>query len=70
MYLPPYSPDYNLIELAFSKIKAYVCREGTLGRNTVDAALDDTYVYEHLFEAAYHISADDAQGWFHHCRYI
>ena len=22
MFLPPYSPDYNLIELAFSKLKA------------------------------------------------
>jgi transposase len=44
MYLPPYSPDYNPIELAFSKIKAYIRRDGTLRRDTLDAAMDDTYV--------------------------
>jgi transposase len=44
MYLPPYSPDYIPIELAFSKIKAYICRDGTLRRDTLDAAMDDTYV--------------------------
>jgi transposase len=26
LFLPPYSPDYNPIELAFSAIKAYVRR--------------------------------------------
>ena len=25
LYLPPYSPDYNLIEEAFSKIKNLLC---------------------------------------------
>jgi transposase len=28
MALPPYSPDYNPIEEAFSKIKALVCNVG------------------------------------------
>jgi hypothetical protein len=37
--LPPYSPDYNPIELAFSKIKAYVRRDGTLGREPLDEAV-------------------------------
>jgi hypothetical protein len=27
-YLPPYSPDYNPIEQAFSVIKAHLCRSG------------------------------------------
>jgi transposase len=70
MYLPPYSPDYNPIELAFSKIKAYVRRDGTLGRDPLDADIDDTYIYQHLLEAAFCITADDALGWFHHCGYL
>ncbi|KAH7917784.1 hypothetical protein BV22DRAFT_1025764 [Leucogyrophana mollusca] len=70
MFLPPYSPDYNPIELAFSAIKAYVRRDGTLGRQDLDQAVDDTYVYLHLFDAAFSISRDDALGFFHHCGYI
>ncbi|KAJ8475072.1 hypothetical protein ONZ45_g15735 [Pleurotus djamor] len=31
MFLPPYSPDYNPIELAFSAIKAYVRRHKVIG---------------------------------------
>jgi hypothetical protein len=53
-----------------SPIKAYVRRDGTLGHDALDMVMDDTYVYEHLFEAAYHVTADDAKGWFHHCGYI
>jgi len=29
-FLPPYSPDYNPIELAFSAIKAHIQRNGGL----------------------------------------
>jgi hypothetical protein len=29
-FLPPYSPDYNPIEEAFSAIKAYICQNGNL----------------------------------------
>jgi transposase len=70
MFLPPYSPDYNPIELAFSAIKAFVRRDGTLGRQDVNQNEDDNYVYLHLIEAAFSISADDALGFFHHCGYI
>lgn len=70
MFLPPYSSDYNPIELAFSAIKAFVRRDGTLGREDVDQNIDDTYVYLHLIEAAYSVTADDALGYFHHCGYI
>lgn len=62
LFLPPYSPDYNPIELAFSVIKAYVCRHGVLGRCDVDQNFDDTYVYVHLFEAAFSVTPDDALG--------
>jgi transposase len=69
-FLPPYSPDYNPIELAFSAIKAFVRRDGTLGREDLDQKRDDTYVYVHLLEAAFSISATDALGFFHHCGYV
>lgn len=68
IYLPPYSPDYNPIELAFSAIKAYVRRAGTLGRDEDED--DDTYAYVHLLEAAFSVSEESAEGWFHHCGYI
>ena len=69
-FLPPYSPDYNPIELAFSDIKAFVRWDGTLGREDLDQKRDDTYVYVHLLEAAFSISATDALGFFHHCGYV
>lgn len=68
LYLPPYSPDFNPIKLAFSGIKSYVRRAGVLGRD--DKNDDDTYAYIHLLEAAYSVTAESAQGWFHHCGYI
>jgi hypothetical protein len=70
MFLPPYSPDYNPIELAFSVIKAFVQRDGTLGCEDVAQGIDNTYVYLHLLEAVYLITGDDALGFFHHCGYI
>lgn len=70
LFLPPYSPDYNPIELAFSSIKAYVHRHQVLGRQDVNQNLNDTYVYLHLFEAAYSIHAQHALGYFHKCGYI
>jgi hypothetical protein len=70
LFLPPYSPDYNPIELAFSAIKAFVRRDGSLGRQDVNQKEDDTYVYLHLFDAAYSITPDDALGFYHHCGYV
>lgn len=68
MYLPPYSPDFNPIELAFSSIKAYVCRAGVLGRDNEDN--NDNYAYIHLTQAAFSVSAESSEAWFHHCQYI
>ena len=33
LYLPPYSPDFNPIENAFAKLKAYLCKAA---QRTVD----------------------------------
>ncbi|KAJ6573757.1 hypothetical protein DFH09DRAFT_915705, partial [Mycena vulgaris] len=69
-FLLAYSPDFNPIELAFSAIKAYVCRMGIIGRANLEAQDDNIYVYLHLLEASFSISGKSAVGWFHHCGYI
>ena len=50
LFLPPYSPDYNPIELAFSSIKAYVRCTGVLTREDVNQEEDDMYVVAVLAE--------------------
>ena len=68
-FLPPYSPDYNPIELAFSAIKAYIHSNG----HAIHAVMnekDNTDVYVLLHEAVWTITAKNAEGWFHHCGYL
>jgi transposase len=60
IYLPPYSPDYNPIEQAFSKLKSYV-REAC-------ARSQDTLM-EVIGEALSTITALDAEGFFENCGY-
>ncbi len=58
--LPPYSPDFNPIEEAFSKVKALLRRA-------------QARVLEALFEATEEalgaLSTEDARGYFEHCGY-
>ena len=56
--------------MAFSSIKAYVRQHGELGRQDIDQNEDDNYVYLHLYDAAFSITAGHALGYFHHCGYI
>ncbi len=60
LYLPPYSPDFNPIELAFSKIKQAL---RSLANRTV-AALWTT-----MQSILDRVSASDATGFFRHCGY-
>ena len=60
LFLPPYSPDCNPIEQAFSKIKSVL---RTLGSRTRDALLD---ALAHALET---ITAHDAAAWFAHTGY-
>lgn len=63
VYLPPYSPDFNPIEEAFSAMKAWLCRnEGLM------TGQDQIPWLVHLATSA--ITADDALGWFADCGYI
>lgn len=60
LYLPPYSPDLNPIEKAWSKLKE-ILRQAKA--RTVEA-LDQA-----IAEALPKISADNAQAWFRLCFY-
>ena len=59
-YLPPYSPDFNPIEPAWSKIKQLL---RSAKARTV-AALETA-----ITEALAAVTADDASAWFTHCGY-
>jgi transposase len=59
-FLPPYSPDFAPIELAFSKLKTFLRRAQARTR----AALDEA-----ITAGLGMITADDARGWFAHCGY-
>jgi transposase len=60
LFLPPYSPDFNPIEEAFSKVKTILRR---IGARTREALVEATS------EALDAISRQDAVGWFRHCGY-
>jgi transposase len=60
VYLPPYSPDFNPIEQAFSKLKSYL---------RTACARSQERLMEVIGEALRTISASDAEGFFEHCGY-
>ncbi len=60
MYLPPYSPDLNPIEEAFSKIEALLRRAGARTRGAPVEAMG---------RALSAITAGDVRGFFEHCGY-
>jgi len=60
LYLPPYSPDLNPIEEAFSKIKALLRRAGARTRETLVEATG---------RALDAVTARDARSFFEHCGY-
>jgi len=71
-FLPAYSPDFNPIEQAFSKIKAYMRRHfNYLSRSSTGTdSSDETLVYILLHEAVFSITSDDAKGFFYHSGYV
>jgi transposase len=60
VFLPSYSPDYNPIEEAFSKIKALVRKEGARVREALVEAIG---------RALAAVTIEDAAGWFTHAGY-
>ncbi len=60
VYLPPYSPDFNPIEQAWSKIKQLL--RSTKARTLATLELAIT-------EALAAVTAENASAWFKHCGY-
>lgn len=60
VYLPPYSPDLNPIEQAWSKFKQFLRTAKARTAEALDQAIT---------EALKTITADNAQAWFRHCGY-
>ena len=60
LYLPPYSPDFDPIEQAFSKVKALLRRaEGRTRAALIEA----------MGQALWAVTARDTRGFFDHCGY-
>ena len=60
LYLPPYSPDFNPIELAFSKLKTWLRTAQARTREALEAVIQT---------ATNRITERDAKNWFDHCGY-
>jgi transposase len=60
LYLPPYSPDFNPIEQAWSKLKQHL---RSFKARTVE------HLQDALAEALPTITSDNAKAWFRHCGY-
>ena len=58
LYLPPYSPDLNPIEKAWSKLKQVLRSAKARTKDALETA---------IAEAIRLITPDNAKGWFKHC---
>lgn len=60
LYLPPYSPDFNPIELAFSKLKNWLRTAQARTRDALEAVIRTATEW---------VTKADAENWFDHCGY-
>lgn len=60
-FLPPYSPDFNPIEFAWSKVKHYMRKAKPRDRDD----LDDAFA-----TSAAKVTQQDARNWFKDCGYL
>jgi len=58
LFLPPYSPDFTPVELAFSKVKAHLRGVAARTQQALECAVGD---------ALARVTPADAQNWFRHC---
>lgn len=61
IFLPPYSPEFNPIEMAWAKLKRLLRDAKARTREALDLA---------IAEAIDLITSEDARGWFRHCGYL
>jgi transposase len=57
-FLPAYSPDFNPLEEAFSKLKTYLRRQKARTRERLGQVID---------AGLQRLTPQDARGWFRHC---
>ncbi len=60
VFLPPYSPDLNPIEMMWSKVKSVLRKL---------EARDSDSLFDAIGRALAEVTARDAMGWFAHCGY-
>ncbi|KIK12105.1 hypothetical protein PISMIDRAFT_121448 [Pisolithus microcarpus 441] len=70
LYLPPYSPDFNPIEEAFSAMKAWIHHNHDYAR--VELSGDTTSdPYQIIIDAIFaSMTKDSIHGWFADCGYL
>ena len=61
LFLPPYSPEFNPIELLWSKVKSYLRKAKARTIDTIESA---------LHSALKTIALLDIKNWFSHCGYV
>lgn len=69
VFLPPYSPDFNPIELAFSSIKAWIRKNGDYIRYSLESRdpQDGARAFaQAVFEC---VTPEKAKAWYRHCGY-
>lgn len=64
VFLPPYSPDYNPIELAFASMKAWFRRNNDRVQESWDS---EQAVRRLLIAMAFTATPYKAAGWFRKC---
>ena len=64
-FLPPYSPDLNPIEEAFSKVKGYLKANDMAIQAVPDSELEDF-----ILAGFASITPEDRYGWFRHSGYV
>jgi len=60
LFLPAYSPDFNPIEHAFAKLKAFLRKARARTQEALEVAIAAGLAT---------ITAQNAQGWFRHCQF-
>jgi len=55
VFLPPYSPDFNPIEMMWSKVKAWLRKQAARTQDALELAIT---------QALFRVSHQDANGWF------
>ena len=60
VFLPAYSPDFNPVEHAFSKLKQFLRKAKARTQDTLEAAIAAGLAT---------LTAQDARGWFKHCAF-